>query len=200
MEWSNELSFLYIGKLHQPILIAHEPLNYLYAIKNNWWVTSQTQQFSTLTWKPSRTYLHLVGKTIHLSCLTHCHKVAPMQTLLHLHNNPHKAAIAPPSTSCRHVTTTLCPLQHASFMQITWTVPLTSSFSHTTATWHAQHMYSSLASLAFSAAALNLHVDHLGSAYGRLITSLKALLHSHHHAEAIWCTHCTLACRFTWVG
>ncbi len=88
-------------------------------------------------------------------------------------------------TSCRHVTTTLCPLQHASFMQITWTVPLTSSFSHTTATWHAQHMYSSLASLAFSAAALNLHVDHLGSAYGRLITSLKALLHAHHHAEAI---------------
>jgi hypothetical protein len=70
---------------------------------------------------------------------------------------------------------------------------MTGSLSHTTATRHAQYMYSSLASLAFSTAALNLHADHLGSAHGRLIASLKALLHAHYHAEAIWCTHCTLA-------
>jgi hypothetical protein len=54
-------------------------------------------------------------------------------------------------------------------------------------------MYSSLASLAFSTVALTIYADHLSRAHGRLIASLKALLHTHHHAEAIWCTHYTLA-------
>jgi len=81
------------------------------------------------------------------------------------------------STSCRHVTATICPLQHASFMQITWTTPMTRSLY--------PHIHLARPTLAFSTAALNLHADHLGNAHDRLIASLKALLHSHHHAEAI---------------
>jgi hypothetical protein len=88
------------------------------------------------------------------------------------------------STSCRHVTATLCLLQHTNFMQIAW------GSAHDRLTVAPQppgtpNTCSSLASLAFSTAALNLHADHLGSAHGRATASLKALLHTYHHAEAI---------------